>query len=126
MIRVLVVDDERGVTDLITSFLRDRDFAVDGVYGGIEALGVMREKKADIIFLDLLMKGVGGLETLTKIKEISAKAKVVIVSATDDRVVIERVIALGADAFIPKPFSLGDINKVLTEKIQEVLSERHI
>src|SRR6266542_614825 len=76
---VLVVDDEEGVRESLR-FLLDRHFCVRTVSSGESALRALREEPVDVVLLDLTMPGLGGVETLAKIREVDDAVEVVIVT----------------------------------------------
>ena len=70
MVKLLLVDDEKGITDPLREFFQDRGFHVNTADSGEAALEAIRKDKPNIIFLDIRMKGMDGLATLEEIKRI--------------------------------------------------------
>lgn len=106
--RVLVVDDEPGIVDLLVLGLGREGFTVVGASDGAQALAVLHEATPDLIVLDV---GLPGLDGFTLLEKIRAESTVPIVMLTargdlDDRV---RGLGLGADDYVAKPFHLEEL-----------------
>jgi signal transduction histidine kinase/CheY-like chemotaxis protein len=100
---VLVVDDDRSTRELISRGLQKEGFSVLGAGSGEEAIRVAREKRPDVISLDVLMPGMDGWTVLRTLKAdpLTASIPVVMVSMLDDR---DIGFALGAADYLTKPF----------------------
>ncbi|QSX29440.1 response regulator [Shewanella cyperi] len=101
---VLVVDDHpllrRGICQLINS---DPDFTLLGEAGsGIEALNMVGDNEPDIILLDLNMKGMSGLDTLSGLRQEGVTARVVILTVSDAKADVIRLLRAGADGYLLK------------------------
>jgi CheY-like chemotaxis protein len=113
--RVLVVDDSGTMRSIVRKILSASHFAlnIDDAAEGNAALDQLRSGKFDMVFLDYNMPGLNGFETLAQIKRECAGVAVVMMSSTGDNGVAERAQALGAHAFLKKPFYPADIDTVL-------------
>ncbi|MFZ5800248.1 MAG: response regulator transcription factor [Candidatus Omnitrophota bacterium] len=120
MIKLLVVDDEPGLCFLLQKQFSLTGFTVFTATNGRDALQLVRKEKPKIVFLDIKMLGMTGLETLMKIKEISKDIKVIMVSVVDDEKTRERAKDLGADKFIAKPFMNEELEEAVTEMVWEI------
>jgi DNA-binding response OmpR family regulator len=102
--RILVVDDEPGIRDLVGTYLRDGGFDVEAVADGEDALERFRRQPHDLVVLDLRLPGISGLDVLREIRKTST-VYVIVLSARSDEV--DRLIGLelGADDYVTKPFS---------------------
>ena len=101
---VLVVDDHpllrRGICQLITS---DSDFSLFGESGtGLDALTAVAEDEPDIILLDLNMKGMSGLDTLNAMRQEGVTARIVILTVSDAKQDVIRLLRAGADGYLLK------------------------
>jgi two-component system chemotaxis response regulator CheY len=111
--RVLVVDDSALSRRTLRQILEPAGYDVAEAEDGLTALERYFIEKPDVVLLDLVMKGMYGLEVLTKLRELDADAKVVVVSADIQTSSHELVDAAGAKAFVNKPFDKAEILKAL-------------
>ncbi|HEY1587428.1 MAG TPA: response regulator, partial [Polyangia bacterium] len=116
---VLVVDDDRYTTYILKGMLVAAGYKVYLAHDGDAALGMAREKKPDLVTVDLRMPGVDGLAVVEILKHDpdTRKMPIVVLSASDER---ERVSAIGADAFLPKPIDA----EPLVDLVGRLLAER--
>ncbi|HEV7525141.1 MAG TPA: response regulator transcription factor [Acidimicrobiia bacterium] len=108
-VRILVVDDEDYITDLVAVGLRFVGFEVDIAQDGREALAKVVATRPDLIVLDISMPGLDGLDVIQRLRRDGIDTPVVFLTARDapaDRV---RGLHLGADDYITKPFSLEEL-----------------
>ncbi|MCZ4500699.1 MAG: Two-component system response regulator [Marmoricola sp.] len=104
MARVLVVDDDITVREVVVSYLRAGGHTVAEASDGTLALKEMREAPADLVVLDLMMPGIDGLEVCRRLRAIGDVPIIMLTAlgAEDDRVV---GLEAGADDYVTKPFS---------------------
>ena len=107
--RVLVVDDEPAVIQMIGCVLEIRGYEVVGAYNGLEALRCMEKARPDLIITDLVMPGMNGLDLCRSVKKDPRWENiplVVITSATQDSDLADGFwkLGTGADDFVTKPF----------------------
>ncbi len=107
MKRLLVVDDEADIVELLSYNLTREGFSVDASYDGESALKRIREKTYDLIILDLMLPGIQGLELCRIIRGRPETSRVPIVMLTAKSEEPDKVLGLetGADDYITKPFS---------------------
>ena len=105
--RILVVDDEEDILELVRYNLSREGYSVDGTLSGEEALRKARTKGYDLIILDLMLPGIDGLEVTKKLKanEKTRNIPIVMLSAKGEEADIVAGLELGADDYITKPFS---------------------
>ncbi len=104
MARVLVVDDDPTVREVVVSYLRAHQHAVAESSDGESALRLMRAEPADLVVLDLMLPGIDGLEVCKRLRAVS-DVPVIMLTALGDET--DRVVGLekGADDYVTKPFS---------------------
>ncbi|MFB3818354.1 MAG: sigma-54-dependent transcriptional regulator [Candidatus Methylomirabilales bacterium] len=112
-IRVLAVDDERPTRFLMERELPRSGFAVTPAESGEEALDRLREREFDVVLLDLNMPGIGGMETLRRIRESGTAAEVVVLTGYPDVGSAIEAMKLGAYDYLTKPFKLAEVEVVL-------------
>jgi adenylate cyclase len=103
---ILVVDDNEGNREMLARRLARQGYDVRRAPGGREALDALRGDRADLVLLDVLMPGMDGYETLTRLKadESLRDIPVLMISALDEMQSVVRCIELGAEDYLPKPF----------------------
>ncbi len=107
MTRILYVDDEQDICEVASMALElDSAFEVETTQSGKEALTRVKSSRPDLILLDVMMPGMDGPTTLSKLRENPGTAgiPVVFVTARTQPEEVERLIAAGALGVIPKPF----------------------
>jgi DNA-binding response OmpR family regulator len=102
--RVLVVDDDHTVREVVVSYLRAHEHEVVEAAGGETALAAMRDAPADLVVLDLMLPGIDGLEVCRRLRATS-EVPVIMLTALGEET--DRVMGLetGADDYVSKPFS---------------------
>ena len=115
--KIMVVDDSAMSRRTLRRILEGAGYSVVEAEEGMAALELYFIEKPELVLLDLVMKGMYGLDVLTKLRELDAGARVIVASAdiqTSTRALVEEA---GATDFINKPFStenvLGSVNSVL-------------
>lgn len=111
--RVLVVEDEARYRDLLIEAIRGMDCDVSGVGAARDALAFAREKPVDVVFLDLQLPGMDGLEFLSRFRERAPHTPVVILTGHGDLAAAKRAISFGVTDFLTKPCHLGEIEAAL-------------
>ncbi len=117
--KILIVDDEKKLRDLLTSYLNSEGFEVGAVADGIEMDQYLKAHSVDLVVLDLMLPGEDGLSIGRRLHQ-ENKLPIIILSARSDE--IDRIIGLeiGADDYLPKPFNPRE----LLARIRSVL-RRH-
>jgi two-component system OmpR family response regulator len=108
-LRILAVDDEQMLTDLLAMALRMEGWEVRTASSGLEALQVAREFEPDALILDIMMPDLDGMAVLKRLREAGNLVPVLFLTAKD--AVSERVAGLtaGGDDYVTKPFSLEEV-----------------
>ena len=115
MNKILVVEDERPISDLIRMNLEDAGYACTCVYDGMAAADVLEQHTFDLVLLDIMLPKADGYELLEYIKPTGTP--VIFLTAKDEENDVVQGFELGADDYIPKPFR----NRELISRIQNVL-----
>jgi DNA-binding response OmpR family regulator len=113
---ILIIDDEKSLRDSLTLVLAEK-FNVDTSATGVDGMQKAKEKKYDVIFLDLHIDGADGFSILHSLKKSDPHNKIIIFSGTADSATVKKSFDFGADEFIAKPFELDEFQ----EKINKVL-----
>jgi len=124
---ILIVDDEKNIRLTMTRSLEPLDFLVQTAVNGEEALQKLRETPFGLVFLDLKMPGIDGMEVLRQTKDTWPRTRVIIITAHGTIESAVEAMKLGAVDFIQKPFSPGEIRDMATQVLQrEALDEENV
>ena len=125
--RVLLVDDDVRLHELLTSFLEQNGVEVKGAKNGVEGLAALEAGIFDAVLLDVMMPGIDGLEVVKRIRQ-KSRIPVLMLTAKGDET--DRVVGLeiGADDYIAKPFSprelLARLRAVLRRASPDTVAEK--
>src|SRR2546428_8123460 len=106
MPRILIVDDEPGIRQSLKGVFDDEGFATETVSSGEECLKKIEQDLYDLVLLDIWLPGIDGLETLRRLREISPRTHVIMISGHATIATAVSATKLGAYDFIEKPLSL--------------------
>ncbi|HAB52630.1 MAG TPA: PglZ domain-containing protein [Ignavibacteriales bacterium] len=107
--RILWVDDEIELLRSHVIFLSEKGFIVDTVTNGEDAISSVKEKDYDLIFLDEMMAGMGGLETLAQIKDVDANIPVVMVTKNEEESLMNEAIGFKISDYLTKPVNPSQV-----------------
>jgi len=117
--KILIVDDEPSIIVPVQFLMEQNGYDVMVAFSGEEAMEIIAEKKVDLILLDIMLPVIDGFEVCQRVRENLQwnKIKIILLTALGSDANVEKGLALGADAYITKPFSNVDI----VEKVKELL-----
>ncbi len=118
---VLVVDDQIGMLETFTDILEDKGFSVATAEDGFQAIRKVKEQQFDIIFMDIKMPGINGVQTFREIKKINPKASVIMMTAYSVEDLVKEAIEEGAYTVIYKPFDMDKVIQTIEKVLQTVL-----
>jgi DNA-binding response OmpR family regulator len=116
MAQVLLVEDDAAIRTTLTRALRDQGHSVSAVSAGMAALTQAVEHKPDVVLLDLGLPDVDGSDVLSMLRAVS-EVPVIVATARDDEAEMVRLLDLGADDYVIKPFTAAQV----TARIRAVL-----
>ena len=112
--KILIVDDNYLMRTLLRGILRSEDYpTVSEARNGIVALDAIAKDKPDIVFLDVIMPEMDGIETLQNIKERYPDIAVIMITGNPSKENVEESIQSGASGFIVKPFNSAKVLNTL-------------
>jgi CheY-like chemotaxis protein len=117
--RVLVVDDEPHVADVLRDVLIDFGYEVETALTGHDALTLAALYRPDVVVLDLFMPGMPGDVALERFREFDPTVPVIIVSGNQEEDVARATLAKGAFDYLQKPFNLSALERILAASIVE-------
>jgi len=100
--KILVIDDDTAVTDLLSVLLRSQGFDVTATNSSSDGLGFIRESEPDLIILDLMMPEIDGWEVCRSVRTFS-QVPIIVLSALNDPSMVASVLDAGADDYLTKP-----------------------
>ena len=117
---ILIVDDAAFMRMMLTDILVEKGHNVVGeAKDGEEALSLYKELKPDLVTMDIVMPGAGGIESIREILKIDPEAKILVVSALGQQALVKEAIEAGAKGFVVKPFKPEKV----VEEIEKILGE---
>ena len=118
-VSVLVADDEKDLIESFSLLLQDIGYEVFSATDGEAALSLLKEKKPDVLILDINMPRVSGEDVLRELSKIGSKTRVII-STVADQTLKDRVLkAFKVSAFLEKPSTIEEIDFVIKEVLKE-------
>jgi len=107
--RILVVDDEQHIVDVVVYILEENSFDVITASDGDKGLRLFQDAKPDLVVLDLTLPGISGLDLFRKMRELRPGVPVIMLTSRSEE--IDRVLGLelGADDYVTKPFSTREL-----------------
>jgi DNA-binding NtrC family response regulator len=120
---ILVIDDEEIMREVIVRLLEDEGYDVDSVPSGEDGLSAIEEGEFDLVLLDLMLPGIGGLETLERIRKTRPDLVVVMITAYASIENAVKATRSGAFDFITKPFKNDELLLVVRNGLQRRLLE---
>ena len=115
---ILVVDDVKGQRDLTAAMLKKLNYNVQSVSSGEDAVTYLKKHKVDLLVLDMIMEpGMDGLDTYKSVLEIHPKQKAIIVSGFSESDRVNAAHALGAGAYLRKPYVIENIGMAVRKEL---------
>jgi two-component system OmpR family response regulator len=106
---ILIVDDEAGVRELLGDALSIAGFETATAQDGMSALTAIRNKKPDLLIIDVNMPLMDGFELVERLRSVGDNTPALMLSARADRIDVTRGLTLGADDYVTKPFGLEEL-----------------
>ncbi len=119
---ILVVDDEKGMRDLLTKILTKEGYVVHTAADGETAIIMVRESlkdKIELVLLDIRLPGISGISALKQIKKIRKDLPVVIISAYATRLTAIETKILGAHKCLHKPFTINELREIIKKIVEK-------
>jgi DNA-binding NtrC family response regulator len=119
MVRILIVDDDRDMQENIAEILGAEGFSVDVANDGEEALELLGENEFDLVLLDLIMPGLGGMDLLPSVKRLNPRAQVIMITAFSTVENAVKAMQRGASDYIAKPFKIDELLVAVKKCLEE-------
>ncbi len=122
--RILVIDDDPEVVDILVTHLRGEGYGVSGALTGDEGLKLVILSRPDLVLLDVLLPGgMNGIEVLKRIRSINPTAKVIMVTGNTDPLLAREALELGALAYVDKPFDFDYLKRVVAVALRPEITQ---
>jgi DNA-binding response OmpR family regulator len=122
--RILVVDDEPKIVEVLERYLVDEGFSVNRAHDGVSAVESFKAQQPDLVILDLKLPGISGLDAFHLMRAAADVPIIILTSRTDE---VDRIIGLelGADDYISKPFSPREVVARVKTVLRRVTQAEH-
>jgi len=118
--RILVVDDEEEIRQLVAEFLETRGYSVITAASGPDALTAVKHYHPDLVLMDIMMPRMNGLEALQRIREIDRDVGVIMLTAVEDETIAREAIRREAYDYITKPLDFGYLELAIMTKLAQM------
>lgn len=122
----MIVEDEKITNELLSSTFKNFFSDVYSCFNGEEALETYNKKQPDVVFVDIVMAGMDGIELSRKIRQINPTQIIIVISASNDIEKISESIEVGVNSFIQKPIDTKKIIELLTSVVSMVSKKRKV
>jgi len=122
----MIVEDEKVTNELLSSTFKNFFSDVQSCFNGEEAIKTYNKAKPDVVFVDIIMSGMDGIELSRRIREENPNQIIIVISASNDIEKISESIEVGVNSFIQKPIDTKKIIELLTNVVSIVSKKKKI
>ncbi len=122
----MIVEDEKVANELLSSTFKNFFSDVHSCFNGEEALETYNKKQPDVVFVDIVMDGMDGIELSRKIRKINPTQIIIVISASNDIEKISESIEVGVNSFIQKPIDTKKIIELLSSVVSMVSKKKKV
>ena len=113
--KLLIVDDSLVIRNKISRSLLKKFDSVSRASNGVEALAIVKEKRPNIITMDLTMPEMDGVECIEAVMSVAPQTYILVISALADKATAVKALTLGANGFLCKPFTEVELSEAITK-----------
>lgn len=118
--KLLIVDDEEGLTQILKDYFEMKGFSVSVAYTGETAIALLKKEKPEVILLDLLLKGkLDGVDVLKSAKANSPESKVIMLTGSDTVAKEREIKSLGVSRYLHKPVTVNKLSDTISGVLRE-------
>jgi len=117
--KILVVDDEVDVAEMLADYLTEQGYQVAMAHSGVEALAKMDQEQPLAVLLDIRMQGMDGVEVLRRIRSFNRQVGVLMISGNDDIDLAKQTIAMGAFDYTLKPLDFAFLSRAVDKMVAQ-------
>jgi len=122
----MVVEDEKVTNELLSSTFKNFFSDVSSCFNGEEALATYEKNAPDVVFVDIVMSGMDGIELSRQIRKLNPTQIIIVISASNDIEKISESIEVGVNSFIQKPIDTKKIIELLTSVVSMISKKKKI
>ena len=122
--RILIVDDDESIREVLTSILTDEGYIVDAVDTGEKAIKATHEKFYNLVLIDIRLPDMEGTKLLTELKDTVPKMRKIIITGYPTLQNAIEAVNRGADAYIVKPINMDEALKTIREQLQKQAEDK--
>ncbi|MCF6310385.1 MAG: response regulator [Sulfurimonas sp.] len=122
----MVVEDEKVANELLSSTFKNFFSDVRSCFNGKEALAAYEKSAPDVVFVDIIMSNMDGIELSRKLREINPSQIIIVISASNDIEKISESIEVGVNSFVQKPIDTKKIIELLTGVVSMINKKKKI
>ena len=122
----MVVEDEKVTNELLSSTFKNFFSDVTSCFNGEEALAAYEKNTPDVVFVDIVMSGMDGIELSRQIRTLNPTQIIIVISASNDIEKISESIEVGVNSFIQKPIDTKKIIELLTSVVSMITKKKKI
>ncbi len=118
MYKILVVDDEPNVRNVLKQMIEKRGYIVKVAENGADAIEKFKKEDFDLVVTDIKMPILDGFHVLTKVKELKPKTPVIFITAYGAKEVVIEAMKLGLSDYIEKPFNMAEVLEIIEKQLK--------
>lgn len=122
----MVVEDEKVTNELLSSTFKNFFSGVESCFDGATALETYKKNTPDVVFVDIIMDGMDGIELSRKIRELNPSQIIIVISASNDIEKISESIEVGVNSFIQKPIDTKKIIELLSSVVAMIAKKKKV
>ena len=122
----MIVEDEKVTNELLSSTFNNFFSSVESCFNGEEALQTYKNTQPDVVFVDIIMAGMDGIELSRKIRELNPTQIIIVISASNDIEKISESIEVGVNSFIQKPIDTKKIIELLNSVVSMISKKKKV
>ncbi len=121
LLRLLIVDDDASLSQHLKSFFERHRYQVETAGDGLKAVEMTQSFRPHLMFLDIGLPGMSGIDVLKKVKETDPSVRVIMITGQTEDELVRRARLLGADDYVTKPFTLEYLSGEVLDKLHNQL-----
>ena len=125
MEKLLVVDDEVEILNILTKYLKD-DYAIFTASNGQEGINIFERERPPVIITDIKMPGMDGIEFMRIVKSMDGDAEVIVITGHGDMEIAIESLRLGAVDFLLKPIDFDDLERAITRALDKLQTKKEM